>query len=153
MSSDGAAPAAKAKTPKASKPKAAKSAGPKHSYVDLISEAILGLHERNGSSAVAIKKFLEGHGKTKDLGEGWEKRLSNAIKAMRASGKLVRASRAWPPQSTLFALPVSHSTQARPKLQHMSAQHATAALAAQQLGCAARPDAAPMEMQVFLTCA
>lgn len=119
MSSDGAAPAAKAKTPKASKPKAAKSAGPKHSYVDLISEAILGLHERSGSSAVAIKKFLETHGKTKDLGEGWEKRLSNAIKAMRASGKLVRAARAWPPKSTLFAVLVSHSTHARPKLQHI----------------------------------
>ena len=84
------APAPAAPTPKAPKTAKPKTGKPAHSYVDLVKDAIVTLKERSGSSIPAIKKSIEGKGLAKGLGEGWEKRLSLAVKAMVKSGKLTK---------------------------------------------------------------
>lgn len=83
-----AAPAPTKKAPKATKPKGEKKSG--HSYVAVVQEAIVALHERSGSSLQAIKKYVESKGHAKTLGAGWEKRLSLAVRAMAKSGSLVK---------------------------------------------------------------
>lgn len=58
-------------------------------FHDLVVEAIAGLHERDGSSVSAIRKFVEQKYGDKLKGS-WEKLLSNATKKAVESGALVK---------------------------------------------------------------
>ena len=63
---------------------------PSHpSFHDLVVEAIAGLHERDGSSVTAIRKFVDQKYGDKLKGN-WVKLLSNATKKAVDSGDLVR---------------------------------------------------------------
>ena len=86
--SDTAAPAPAPKAVKAVKPKSTKPKKAGTDYTGLIKTAILELKERGGSSVAAIKKSVSGK-IPKAVSAGWEKRLSQALKAMTKSGKLV----------------------------------------------------------------
>lgn len=58
-------------------------------YEALIKEAIVALKERSGSSIPAIKKYLEANKKA-ELKGNWESTLSQNLKKLAASGKLVK---------------------------------------------------------------
>ncbi|PWA62176.1 histone H1 [Artemisia annua] len=57
-------------------------------YLEMISDAIVMLKERNGSSQYAIGKFIQD--KYKDLPVNFKKMLLNQLKKLVASGKLVK---------------------------------------------------------------
>ncbi|PWA50647.1 PB1 domain, RWP-RK domain protein [Artemisia annua] len=81
--------------------KASKSLTPrKHPpYLKMVSDAIVTLKERNGSSQYAIGKFIQD--KYKDLPTNFKKRLLNQLKKLVASDKLVKpASKAKPAAKT-----------------------------------------------------
>ena len=58
-------------------------------YEGLIKEAILALKERTGSSLPAIKKYISGH-HSADTKPNWESVLSQQLKRLTASGKLIK---------------------------------------------------------------
>ncbi|KAL4354953.1 hypothetical protein GQ457_06G018920 [Hibiscus cannabinus] len=101
-------PAAKKKTVGSKKPKSASSHPP---FLDMISNAILSLKERTGSSQYAIAKFIEE--KYKQLPPNFRKLLLVQLKKFVASGKLVKvkASYKLPPASAAAKKPVT----AKPK--------------------------------------
>ncbi|KAK8712707.1 hypothetical protein V6N13_147937 [Hibiscus sabdariffa] len=78
-------PTAKKKTVGSKKPKSASSHPP---FLDMISNAILSLKERTGSSQYAIAKFIEE--KYKQLPPNFRKLLLVQLKKFVASGKLVK---------------------------------------------------------------
>ncbi|GMI79186.1 Histone 1.2 [Hibiscus trionum] len=99
---------AKKKTAGAKKPKPASSHPP---FLDMISDAILSLKERTGSSQFAIAKFIEE--KYKQLPSNFRKLLLVQLKKFVASGKLVKvkASYKLPPTSAVAKKPAA----AKPK--------------------------------------
>lgn len=81
MSAEAAPKAKKAPKPKPSHP----------SYVDMVTEAIVALKERSGSSVAAIRKYVGDHYGSKLTGAiPWEKTLSHQLKRMTENGKLVK---------------------------------------------------------------
>ncbi|KAI4379004.1 hypothetical protein MLD38_016414 [Melastoma candidum] len=96
-----AAAAAVAKAAPAKKPAAgAQKKSPGHPpFAEMISDAILALKERSGSSQVAIQKFIEE--KYKHLPATFRKLLLVQLKRMVASGKLIRVKHSFklPPSS------------------------------------------------------
>ncbi|KAE8670953.1 Histone H1 [Hibiscus syriacus] len=102
------APVAKKKTAAAKKPKSASSHPP---FLDMISDAIVSLKERAGSSQYAIAKFIEE--KHKQLPSNFRKNLLVQLKKFVASGKLVKvkASYKLPPASAVAKKPAA----AKPK--------------------------------------
>lgn len=60
-------------------------------YEGFIKEAILALKERTGSSLPAIKKHIAANHKD-ELKGNWESQLSQSLKRLAKSGKLIRVS-------------------------------------------------------------
>lgn len=63
--------------------------GPK--YEAFVKEAILALKERTGSSLQAIKKYIQANHK-EELKQNWESQLSQTIKRLAKSGKLIKVT-------------------------------------------------------------
>ncbi|XP_022720048.1 histone H1-like [Durio zibethinus] len=101
--------AKKKKTAGAKKPKSVSSHPP---FIDMISDAIVTLKERTGSSQYAITKFIEE--KYKQLPSNFRKLLLVQMRKFVASGKLVKvkASFKLPPASTVAKKPAP----AKPKI-------------------------------------
>uniref|UniRef100_M8BPN5 Histone H1 n=1 Tax=Aegilops tauschii TaxID=37682 RepID=M8BPN5_AEGTA len=81
-----------AKTPKAKKPSAPRKpkATPAHpTYAEMVTEAIAALKERNGSSTVAIAKYIEDKHKA-HLPANFRKFMLTQIKKLVAAGKLTK---------------------------------------------------------------
>lgn len=58
-------------------------------YETFVKDAIVALKERTGSSLQAIKKYISLHNK-EELKGNWESQLSQSLKRLTASGKLVK---------------------------------------------------------------
>uniref|UniRef100_A0A803M1D8 H15 domain-containing protein n=1 Tax=Chenopodium quinoa TaxID=63459 RepID=A0A803M1D8_CHEQI len=67
----------------------AKSAPSHPPYIEMITEALVSLKERTGSSHYAIAKHIEEEQKVRDLPPNFRKLLFNQLKKSVASGKLV----------------------------------------------------------------
>ncbi|KAH9616541.1 hypothetical protein KSS87_021330 [Heliosperma pusillum] len=90
---------------KASPPKSSK-ASPSHPpYIQMITEALVALKERTGSSHHAIVKHIEQDQKIKDLPLNFKKILSVQLKKFVANGKLVMIKKSFklPPKTTTTA--------------------------------------------------
>lgn len=70
----------------------AKGASTHPPYLDMITEAIVALKDRNGSSLAALKKYI---GSKWKLPDGWDKKLSYFLKKLTAEGKLVKVRASW----------------------------------------------------------
>ncbi|XP_074284670.1 histone H1-like [Silene latifolia] len=88
---------------KASAPKSSSKASPSHPpYIQMITEALVALKERTGSSHHAIVKHIEEEQKIKDLPSTFKKILSVQLKKFVANGKLVMVKKSFklPPKTT-----------------------------------------------------
>ncbi|XP_057516676.1 histone H1-like [Amaranthus tricolor] len=90
----------KAPAPKKSTAKTSPSHPP---YIDMITEALVSLKEKTGSSHYAIAKHIEEQQKVKDLPPNFKKILFNQIKKFVSSGKLIKVKNS-------FKLPAKSST-------------------------------------------
>ncbi|XP_057519807.1 histone H1-like [Amaranthus tricolor] len=71
--------------------KSAAKTSPSHPrYIEMITEALVSLKERTGSSSYAIAKHIEEQQKVKDLPPNFKKILYNQLKRFVESGKLVK---------------------------------------------------------------
>ncbi|CAO2826728.1 unnamed protein product [Amaranthus hypochondriacus] len=71
--------------------KSAAKTSPSHPrYIEMITEALVSLKERTGSSSYAIAKHIEEQQKVKDLPSNFKKILYNQLKRFVESGKLVK---------------------------------------------------------------
>ncbi|KAH7858190.1 hypothetical protein Vadar_021076 [Vaccinium darrowii] len=75
---------------KAKKPTDSKKDRAHPPYAEMISEAIVALKERTGSSQIAIAKFIEEKQKASNLAPNFKKLLLNQLKKQVAAGKLVK---------------------------------------------------------------
>ncbi|MGI4421870.1 histone H1/H5 domain-containing protein, partial [Klebsiella pneumoniae] len=80
--------AGKSKTKKVAAPRKPRKPSAHPPYIEMITDAIVTLKEKNGSSQYAITKFLEE--KHKDLPPNFKKLLLVQLKKLVASGKLVK---------------------------------------------------------------
>ncbi|XP_021761714.1 histone H1-like [Chenopodium quinoa] len=73
----------------------AKSAPSHPPYIEMITEALVSLKERTGSSHYAIAKHIEEEQKVRDLPPNFRKLLFNQLKKSVASGKLVMVKKSF----------------------------------------------------------
>ncbi|KMT10441.1 hypothetical protein BVRB_5g115670 [Beta vulgaris subsp. vulgaris] len=85
-------------------------------YIDMITEALVSLKERTGSSHYAIAKHIEEQQKVRDLPSNFKKLLFNQLKKGVASGKLVMVKKSFKlPSGTSKKSPVTAPVAEKPK--------------------------------------
>lgn len=118
---------------KASAPKKSKTFIPTHPpYIQLITEALVALKERTGSSHYAIAKHIEEQQKVRDLPPNFKKVLSIQLKRFVASGKLVKIKNSFklPPaagKTSLATAPAAEKPKPKPKAKERAATKKEAA--------------------------
>ncbi|KAL2935936.1 Histone H1.2 [Bienertia sinuspersici] len=111
---------------KTTAPKKSKSPLSHPPYIDMITEALVSLKERTGSSHYAIAKHIEEQQKVKDLPPNFKKLLFNQLKKFVASGKLVKVKNSFklPPgasKKSPATAPAAEKPKPKPKAKETAA--------------------------------
>ncbi|KNA05682.1 hypothetical protein SOVF_187830 [Spinacia oleracea] len=146
-----AAPKTVKKVTAPKKAAAAKSSPSHPPYIDMITEALVSLKERTGSSHYAIAKHIEEQQKVKDLPPNFKKLLFNQLKKCVASGKLVMVKKSFKlpsaaskkSSSPVAAPAAAEKVKAKPKSKEVAEKKpAKKEAAAKPKAAAAKPKAA-----------
>ncbi|XP_021733742.1 histone H1.1-like [Chenopodium quinoa] len=131
------------KTSAPKKAAAAKSAPSHPPYIEMITEALVSLKERTGSSHYAIAKHIEEQQKVRDLPPNFRKLLFNQLKKSVASGKLVMVKKSFklPPGTSKKSPTAAPAAAEKPKAAAKPKSKEAAAKPAKK-SAAAKPKAA-----------